>query len=123
MNTIWSENVQGIMTLYLSRKLRFDDIFFANYKDLFNIDQQKSLKILEIGCGPGALAEALHRWYPNAQITGIDRDTKFIEFAKDNFGVEMEKSEIVCSHSAQNNQCIGKRCPFSKANRGISSRV
>ena len=84
MNTIWSENVQGIMTLYLSRKLRFDDIFFANYKDLFNIDQQKSLKILEIGCGPGALAEALHRWYPNAQITGIDRDTKFIEFAKDN---------------------------------------
>ncbi|MBO4534158.1 MAG: class I SAM-dependent methyltransferase [Treponema sp.] len=84
MNTIWSENVQGIMTLYLSRKLRFDDIFFANYKGLFNIDQQKPLKILEIGCGPGALAEALHRWYPNAQITGIDRDTKFIEFAKDN---------------------------------------
>ena len=84
MNTLWSENVQGIMTLYLSRKLRFDDLFFANYKDLFDIDQTKPLKILEIGCGPGALAEALHRWYPNARIIGIDRDTKFIEFAKNN---------------------------------------
>ena len=84
MNTLWSENVQGIMTLYLSRKLRFDDLFFANYKDLFDIDQTKQLKILEIGCGPGALAESLHRWYPNAQIIGIDRDTKFIEFAKNN---------------------------------------
>ena len=84
MNTIWSENVQGIMTLYLSRKLRFDDIFFANYRELFGIDQTEPLKILEIGCGPGALAEALHRWYPNTRIIGIDRDSKFIEFAKNN---------------------------------------
>ena len=72
------------MTLYLSRKLRFDDLFFANYKDLFDIDQTKQLKILEIGCGPGALAESLHRWYPKAQIIGIDRDSIFIEFAKNN---------------------------------------
>ena len=62
MNTIWSENVQGIMTLYLSRKLRFDDMFFRQYKDFFDIDPDKKLKILEVGCGPGALAEALHRW-------------------------------------------------------------
>ena len=39
-----------------------------------------------------------------------------IDFVKDHFGVEMEKSEIVCRFSSQNNQCIGKRCPFSKAN-------
>ena len=84
MNTVWSDNVQGIMTLYLSRKLRFDDMFFKEYKDIFDIDQKKKLKILEIGCGPGALAEALHRWYPNADIIGIDRDTKFIEFASKN---------------------------------------
>ena len=32
MNTIWSENVQGIMTLYLSRRLRFNDLFFKEYK-------------------------------------------------------------------------------------------
>jgi hypothetical protein len=39
-----------------------------------------------------------------------------IEFVKEHFGVEMQKPEIVCGFSAQNNQCIGKRCPFSRAN-------
>lgn len=39
-----------------------------------------------------------------------------IDFVKENFGIEMELSDIVCSFSAQNNQCIGSRCPFSKAN-------
>ena len=39
-----------------------------------------------------------------------------IDFVKENFGVEMIKPEIICTHSSQNNQCIGKRCPFSKAN-------
>lgn len=36
-----------------------------------------------------------------------------IDFVKEQFDVEMEKPEIVCHYSAQNNQCIGKRCPFS----------
>jgi hypothetical protein len=40
-----------------------------------------------------------------------------IGFVKDRFGVEMEKSDIVCRYSGMNNQCIGKRCPFSKAYR------
>ena len=39
-----------------------------------------------------------------------------IDFAKEHLGVEMEKPEVVCIHSAQNNQCIGKRCPFAKVN-------
>ena len=39
-----------------------------------------------------------------------------IDFVKAHFGIEMEKPEVVCRFSAQNNQCIGKRCPFSKAN-------
>ena len=39
-----------------------------------------------------------------------------IDFVKEHFGVEMEKPEVVCIHSAQNNQCIGKRCPFAKVN-------
>jgi hypothetical protein len=38
-----------------------------------------------------------------------------IEFVEKNFGVSMERTEIVCSHASENNQCIGKRCPFSKA--------
>lgn len=36
-----------------------------------------------------------------------------IDFVKDHFGIEMEKTDIVCRYSSQNNQCIGKRCPFS----------
>ena len=39
-----------------------------------------------------------------------------VDFVKDHFGIEMEKPEVICSFSAQNNQCIGKRCPFSKIN-------
>ena len=84
MNNIWSENIQGIKTLYLSRKLRFDDFFREQYEELFSLDKSKKLKILEIGCGPGALAESLHRWYPNAEIVAIDRDSNFIKYAKEN---------------------------------------
>lgn len=83
MNVIWSKYVQGIKSLYYSRKLRFDDIFSAQYKRFFHLDESKPLKILEIGCGPGALASALRRWYPNAQIMAIDRDTEFIRFARE----------------------------------------
>ena len=36
-----------------------------------------------------------------------------IDFVKENLGVEMEKPEVVCSRSQQNNQCIGAKCPFS----------
>ena len=83
MNNVWSEHIQGIMTLYLSRKLRFDDVFFEQYNRVFRLDTEVNLKILEIGCGPGALAESLHRWYPKAEITAIDRDSNFISFAQD----------------------------------------
>lgn len=39
-----------------------------------------------------------------------------IDFAKRHFAIEMKRPEVVCSHSAQNNQCIGKRCPFAMVN-------
>ena len=38
-----------------------------------------------------------------------------VDFVKEYFGVEMEKPEVVCTHSAKNNQCIGNRCPFAKS--------
>lgn len=82
MNTIWSTYIQGLGTLYSSRRLRFSDLFKKQYMNVFNIDNKDNL--LEIGCGPGALAESLSRWYPDMKISGIDRDSKFIEFAKKN---------------------------------------
>jgi len=38
-----------------------------------------------------------------------------IDFVKEHFDVEMDKPEVVCHYASQNNQCIGKRCPFSMA--------
>lgn len=67
------------------------------YVECFNLDKEKKIKILEIGCGPGALAGALHRWYPNAEIVAIDRDSKFIEFAKQNeTGIEFVEGDATC---------------------------
>ena len=45
-----------------------------------------------------------------------------IDFVAEHYGVRMEKPEIVCTHAAHNNQCIGKRCPFSRANHKETAR-
>ena len=37
-----------------------------------------------------------------------------IDFAQEHLGVEMTRTVPTCTHSGQNNQCIGKRCPFIK---------
>jgi len=80
VNTIWSTYLQKIGTLYQTRQLRFDDRFMDSYKCAFNIANAQN--ILEIGAGPGALTQAMKRWYPKAHVIGSDRDTAFIEFAK-----------------------------------------
>ena len=79
MNTIWSDFVQNTGTLYASRMLRFSDAYMAAYRKMFDIDGRK--RFLEIGCGPGALAQALARWYPGAEVIGIDRDAAFVQYA------------------------------------------
>lgn len=95
MNDIWSKYVQGTKTLYYSRKLRFHDMFAQQYKTLFGLDERKNIKMLEIGCGPGALAGALHRWYPNAEITAVDLDSEFIRFAREHeCGVQFMEGDI-----------------------------
>lgn len=40
------------------------------------------------------------------------------EFVKERLQVEMEITPILCSRSSCNNQCIGKKCPFSPLNQG-----
>ncbi|MGN1411101.1 MAG: DUF5714 domain-containing protein [Oscillospiraceae bacterium] len=39
-----------------------------------------------------------------------------VKFTKENLNIDMELDEIVCEFSHMNNQCIGKKCPFSKLN-------
>jgi len=36
-----------------------------------------------------------------------------IDFAAEHLNIHMEKTIPVCARSKQNNQCIGKRCPFA----------
>lgn len=81
MNTNWSDYVQGVGTLYLSRMLRFSNQHRQAYMQAFDLDGARRLRMLELGCGPGALTQSLARWYPNADITAIDLDSAFIEFA------------------------------------------
>ena len=38
-----------------------------------------------------------------------------VDFVREHLGVEMERTIPTCSYSSHNNQCIGKRCPFSAA--------
>ena len=82
MSSIWSDYVQKTGTLYLSRQLRFHDIFRSKFTEAFSFQEDEKLRILEVGCGPGALLQSLHRWYPNAEMTGLDFDENFISFAK-----------------------------------------
>ena len=39
-----------------------------------------------------------------------------VDFVRETLGVEMEKADVKCSRSQINNQCIGKKCPFSPSN-------
>ena len=80
MNTDWSTYIQGIQTLHCSRTLRFSDRFRDRYMDAFAIGGGGD--VLELGCGTGALLRALHRWYPAARLTGVDRDSAFVFFAR-----------------------------------------
>ncbi len=40
-----------------------------------------------------------------------------VDFVRENFGIEMDSCKVTCTRSAENNQCIGKRCPFSAAGK------
>ncbi len=35
-----------------------------------------------------------------------------IDFVEENFGIKLEKSEITCKYSSENEQCIKDKCPF-----------
>lgn len=39
-----------------------------------------------------------------------------IDFVEEHFGISMERHEVICGYGAQNNQCLGKKCPFAKRN-------
>lgn len=80
MNSIWSDFIQTTEELYRSRDLRFND----STKDLWlkAIGAKPGDKILEIGCAGGTFCHKLKKYVPDIEITGLDRDSSHIEFAK-----------------------------------------
>jgi ubiquinone/menaquinone biosynthesis C-methylase UbiE len=78
-STIWSTYIQRPETLYKTREIRFRDENKQQY--LQALEFKDGMNILDIGCGTGAYCHALERWLPNSKITGIDRDSAFIEYA------------------------------------------
>lgn len=39
-----------------------------------------------------------------------------VDLVKMHFSIEMSVKECICDYAQNNNQCIGKKCPFSKSN-------
>lgn len=80
MNNIWSNSIQGVMNLDLSREVRFRDDRQELYIKLLGLEQ--GMTIADIGCGPGTLTRKLAKWLgKESKIIGIDRDTDFIKYA------------------------------------------
>lgn len=79
--TLWSSTIQGILSLDLSRGLRFHD----DRKDglLRLLGLSLGMTVVDIGCGPGALTRKLAAWLgPTSQLIGIDRDIPFLACAR-----------------------------------------
>lgn len=72
------------------------------YKDNLLYTSQALRRIAEVG-GPRCCKR-------NAFLSIMEG----IDFAAQHYGVELPKREICCEFSAENQQCIGSRCPFSK---------
>ncbi len=80
---------------------------------LSNINNNKNIKILDLGCGPGELISELSEEFNNAEITGIDFSEKMLEISNKRnptaTHLKMDASElnklddrydiIICTHS------------------------
>lgn len=81
-NLIWSSKVQSIKQLDNSREQKFRE----DRKDLYLklLGLAPGMVVADIGCGPGTLTRKLSRWLgPSSKIIGVDRDSSFIEYAKE----------------------------------------
>lgn len=82
MNNLWSNCVQGPLTLDLSREIRFKDCYKDKLMEALGLKSE--ITVIDIGCGPGTLTRKFSKWLgEQSKIIGIDIDTKFIEYAKD----------------------------------------
>lgn len=78
-------NLKGSKFLYRSNS-DSDQLYDVVYDDLKNFNFNQPVKILEIGCGIGSVGLALLKKInsPNLSLTGIDIQSKAVEYAFEN---------------------------------------
>ncbi|MFH0899691.1 MAG: class I SAM-dependent methyltransferase [Pseudomonadota bacterium] len=80
-STVWSQCVQGAETLDFTREARFSDNRKAAVLSAAGL--MPGMRVLEVGCGPGALCRKLAQWLSGeSHVTGLDRDTGFVRHAR-----------------------------------------
>lgn len=86
-NMVWSEQIQGILNLDLSREIRFRDDRSELFLNILGI--KSGMTEVDVGCGPGILTRKLAKWVgQSSSIIGVDRDTNFINYARSKAGKE-----------------------------------
>lgn len=50
--------------------------------DVIPFNNSEAIKVIDLGCGTGTIAEAIKKRFPNAQITCLDFSSNMIEMAK-----------------------------------------
>lgn len=58
------------------------DVWRRELKKFRRRDGAQPLRIVDIGCGPGFLLSCLHRWFPGADLIGIDASEELLAVAK-----------------------------------------
>lgn len=77
----WSESIQGVSSLDLSRELRFRDDRADLLLRLLGL--QPGMRVLDTGCGPGAPTRSIARWLGGTSLVfGVDRDAAFVAHAR-----------------------------------------
>jgi ubiquinone/menaquinone biosynthesis C-methylase UbiE len=65
----------------LYRRLAYD-IWRRELKRFGRRQSQDSLKIADVGCGPGFLLACISKWFPMAELTGIDQSDELLRVAR-----------------------------------------
>ena len=68
-----------------SIKIGFDAVTLGAWVKPVNIGNERSLNILDVGCGCGVIAMMMAQRYPHSKVTGIDIDKASIEECIENF--------------------------------------
>lgn len=82
MSYLWSDLIQGVKALDYDRRRRVRD----EHKDLYldYLGLKPDSVIVDVGCGPGFFTRKVYQWLQGrAKITGIDMDSRFIQYASE----------------------------------------